>query len=190
MSHQFKPGDLALIVSKNTKETNIGRVVRLIESMGSPKEYEWEGLLYVNTKGCQVWLIEVEGAALQTGCTLQTSNYEYSYDELRTNEPLSETFTSNLLELGIEPVEIKEGQDHGSLDLGNVSRRCPAIHPFVQVIDDTFNLHTPEFRDLAMKERALDGMLRGAKALAATAYDVIADAELLDRIKKAFRPNE
>lgn len=66
MSHQFKPGDLALIVSKNTKETNIGRVVRLIESMGSPKEYEWEGLLYVNTKGCQVWLIEVEGAALQT----------------------------------------------------------------------------------------------------------------------------
>ncbi|RKN84174.1 M20 family metallopeptidase [Paenibacillus ginsengarvi] len=134
-------------------------------------------------------LLCAEGAALQTGCTLQTSNYEYSYDELRTNEPLSETFTSNLLELGIQPGEIKEGQDHGSLDLGNVSRRCPSIHPFVQVIDETFNLHTPEFRDLSMKERALDGMLLGAKALAATAYDVVVDSELLRRIKMAFRPN-
>lgn len=128
-----------------------------------------------------------EGAALQTGCTLNVSNYEYSYDELITNEPLSETFTGNLLELGIRPEQIHEGQDHGSLDLGNVSRRCPAVHPYVKVIDEHHSLHTPEFRDLAMTERALEGMLVGAGALAATAYDAITVPGLMDRIKQAFR---
>lgn len=127
-----------------------------------------------------------EGAALQTGCTLAVSNYEYSYDELRTNEPLSETFTANLTALGVEADRIHEGRDHGSLDLGNVSRRCPAIHPFVQVIDETHMLHTPEFRDLAMTDRALDGMLLAAKALAATAYDAMVEPGLMARIKRAF----
>lgn len=128
-----------------------------------------------------------EGAAMQTGCTLKTSNYEYSYDELRTNEPLSEAFTANLLSLGVPAEQIHEGQDHGSLDLGNVSRRCPAIHPFVQVIDAPHRLHTPEFRDLAMTERAMDGMVLAAKALAATACDVIADERLLQTVRQAFR---
>ncbi|PYI55851.1 M20 family metallopeptidase [Paenibacillus flagellatus] len=127
-----------------------------------------------------------EGAALQTGCTLKVSNYEYSYDELRTNEPLSDAFTRNLNELGVPLDAIQDGQDHGSLDLGNVSRRCPAIHPFVQVIDESFSLHTPEFRDLAMTERALDGMIVGAKALAATAYDVLAQPGLLARVRESF----
>ncbi|MBD2865171.1 M20 family metallopeptidase [Paenibacillus oceani] len=127
-----------------------------------------------------------EGAALQTGCTLKTSNYEYSYDELRTNEPLSEAFTANLHELGIAADRVFSGQDHGSLDLGNVSRRCPAIHPFVQVVDEPFMLHTPEFRDHAMMNRALDGMILGAKALAGTAYDAVATPGMLERIRLAF----
>lgn len=127
-----------------------------------------------------------EGAALQTGCTLKTSNYEYSYDELRTNEPLSEAFTANLHQLGIPADRVYAGQDHGSLDLGNVSRRCPAIHPFVQVVDEPFMLHTAEFRDHAMMDRALDGMIVGAKALAGTAYDAITTPGMLERIRFAF----
>ncbi|MDF2657712.1 MAG: amidohydrolase [Paenibacillus sp.] len=127
-----------------------------------------------------------EGAALQTGCTLKTSNYEYSYDELRTNEPLSEAFTANLHELGIAADRVFSGQDHGSLDLGNVSRRCPAIHPFVQVVDEPFMLHTPEFRDHAMMNRALDGMILGAKALAGAACDAVATPGMLERIRLAF----
>lgn len=66
MSHQFKPGDLAVIITKNTREANLGRAVRLIESMGFPDEYQWDGKLYVNTTGGQVWLIEVEGEPLET----------------------------------------------------------------------------------------------------------------------------
>jgi amidohydrolase len=130
-----------------------------------------------------------EGAALQTGCTLKTSNYEYSYDELLTNRTLSEAYTKNLLAMGIRQEEIQIGQDHGSLDLGNVSTRCPTIHPYMKVIDEKHLLHTKEFRDLAMKDRALDGMIFTAKVLAATAYDVIADPALLKAIKDEFASN-
>ncbi|MGG1517347.1 M20 family metallopeptidase [Paenibacillus oryzisoli] len=127
-----------------------------------------------------------EGAALQTGCTLKTSNYEYSYDELRTNHTLSDVFTKQLLEMGVKPEEIEIGKDHGSLDLGNVSIQCPTIHPFVKVVGERHMLHTKEFRDLALQEPALDAMIFTAKALAYTAYDVLADPALLASIKEEF----
>jgi amidohydrolase len=128
-----------------------------------------------------------EGAALQTGCTLKISNYEYSYDELISNEVLSGLFTRNLLESGIREDEIQIGKDHGSVDLGNVSRRCPTIHPYIKVTDEKHLLHTKEFRDLAMEERAFEGMLLGAKVLANTAYDVIVNPNLLNDMKVEFR---
>jgi amidohydrolase len=127
-----------------------------------------------------------EGAALQTGAKLTVSNYEFSYDELLTNETLSGVFTRNLVEMGVSESEIQTGQDHGSLDLGNVSLQCPAIHPYVLVVDEKHSLHSREFRDLAMKERAFDGMIFGAKALAATAFDVLSNPELLKHIREEF----
>ncbi|MBY0204881.1 M20 family metallopeptidase [Paenibacillus cucumis (ex Kampfer et al. 2016)] len=127
-----------------------------------------------------------QGAALQTGCKLVTSNYETSYDEMVTNETFSDAFSQNLMELGIPQEEIVSGDDHGSMDIGNVSLRCPAIHPYIRVVDEVHTLHSIEFRDLALQERALDGMILGAKALAATAYDVLSKPELLQAIRKEF----
>ncbi|WP_058302137.1 M20 family metallopeptidase [Gorillibacterium timonense] len=127
-----------------------------------------------------------EGAAMQTGCTLDISNYEYSYDELITNQTLSASFTANLLALGIEEKEVQDGKDTGSLDLGNVSRQCPTIHPYVKVTEEPYLLHTAEFRDAAMLPRALEGMRQGAKALALTAYDVLTQPELLARVKAEY----
>ncbi|WP_123041852.1 M20 family metallopeptidase [Cohnella candidum] len=127
-----------------------------------------------------------EAAALATGCKLTVSNYEYSYDELRTNETLSAAFTANLKEAGIPPEAIRTGNDHGSLDLGNVSLRCPAIHPFIQVVDQPYNLHTVEFRDAAQTGRAYDAMVFGATMLAYTAADVLTDPDLALRIREEF----
>ena len=127
-----------------------------------------------------------EGAALATGCTLEVSNYEFSYDELRTNATLSDTFTAALIELGVPESAIQTGNDHGSLDLGNVSLQCPAAHPYVQVVDQKYLLHSIEFRDAAMTDRAFDGMLLGAKALAAAAYDCASSPEKLKAIREEF----
>lgn len=127
-----------------------------------------------------------EAAALATGSRLVVSNYEYSYDELRTNEALSEAFTSNLIAGGVAPESILPGHDNGSLDLGNVSLRCPAVHGYIQVVDAPYALHSLEFRDAAQLPRAYDGMVLGAKTLALTAYDVLTDGELLSRIRAEF----
>lgn len=127
-----------------------------------------------------------EAAALATGCTVQVSNYEYSYDELRTNRTLSEVYTANLIQAGIVPEDIYDAEDHGSLDLGNVSLKCPAIHPFIKVVGQPYNLHTTEFRDAALTAPAYDAMVFGATMLALTALDVLTNAELLARIREEF----
>lgn len=127
-----------------------------------------------------------EGAALATGCSADVSNYEYSYDELVTNETLSAAFTEALVALGVPEQDILPGSDIGSLDLGNVSLQCPAAHPFVRVVDGGHSLHTAEFRDEAMTERAFDRMVLGAKALAAAAYDCASSPERLAAIREEF----
>ncbi|WP_373230727.1 M20 family metallopeptidase [Cohnella sp.] len=127
-----------------------------------------------------------KAAAIATGCKLTVSNYEYSYDELRTNEPLSEAFTANLISAGIPVEDIRKGHDNGSLDLGNVSLRCPVIHPYIKVVNEPYQLHTLEFRDAAQTDTAYDAMVFGATMLAQTACDVLTDEELLLRIKKDF----
>lgn len=127
-----------------------------------------------------------EAAALATGSTVTVSNYEYSYDELRTNEALSAIFTANLIEAGVPPEKIHDAEDHGSLDLGNVSLRCPAIHPFVPVVDQPYNLHTIEFRDAAQLQPAYDAMVFGGTMLALTAYEVLTNEELRTRVREEF----
>ncbi len=127
-----------------------------------------------------------EAAGIASGCKLTVSNYEYSYDELRTNETLSDAFTVNLIANGIAAEDIRIGHDNGSLDLGNVSLRCPVIHPYIKVVNEPYQLHTIEFRDAAQTDTAYDAMVFGATMLAYTAYDVLTDAALLRRIKEEF----
>ena len=127
-----------------------------------------------------------QGAALATGARLETSFYELSYDDLITNEALSNVFTNNMIELGVDPNEIHEKGDGGSLDMGNVSQVCPSIHPYIKICDQPYVCHTIEFRDAAMTEPAFDGMILGAKTLAYTAYDVLTNTDLLNQIKAEF----
>ncbi|XID92912.1 M20 family metallopeptidase [Paenibacillaceae bacterium WGS1546] len=127
-----------------------------------------------------------EAAAIATGCSVSAGNYEYSYDELRTNEALSDAFTANLIASGVPEDEIHDGHDNGSLDLGNVSLRCPAAHPYIKIADEPYELHTPEFRDAAQQPQAYEAMVFGATMLAFTACDVLTDASLRQRIKAEF----
>ncbi len=127
-----------------------------------------------------------EGAALQTGCRVEISNYEYSYDELITNRTLSEAFSQNLMANGVQREEIQSGKDAGSLDLGNVSVRCPAIHPYVKVTDEKHELHSVGFRDRAQEPQALEAMLFTATVLAETAFDVMTNPTLLQQIRSEF----
>lgn len=129
-----------------------------------------------------------KGAALATGARLETSNYEFSYDEMRTNEPLSDLFTDSLVSLGIPEAEIQTERDGtGSIDMGNVSLRCPAIHPYVKISDTAVNGHTHEFREAALSDRGFEGMMTGAKALALTGFKLLSDPDSLQAVKQGFQ---
>ncbi|MGG0464875.1 M20 family metallopeptidase [Priestia aryabhattai] len=128
------------------------------------------------------------GAALATGTKLKISNYEFSYDDMQTNQTLSEVYTNNLISLGVSEQSITEDQgDHGSLDMGNVSQVVPAIHPYIQICDDYFVCHTHEFREAALSEQGREAMILGAKTMALTGYDVLTNQTLIQKIKEEFK---
>ncbi|MBX9971211.1 M20 family metallopeptidase [Priestia aryabhattai] len=127
------------------------------------------------------------GAALATGTKLEISNYEFSYDDMQTNQTLSDVYTNNLISLGVSEQSITEDQgDHGSLDMGNVSQVVPAIHPYIQICDDYFVCHTHEFREAALSEQGREAMILGAQTMALTGYDVLTNQTLLKKIKEEF----
>lgn len=128
-----------------------------------------------------------EGAALATGTKLTISNYEFSYDELVTNENLSDLFTENLVGLGIKPEEIHAKTEGGSSDIGNVSVQIPAIHPYFKICDEPYACHTNEFREAALSEQGREGMIVAAKALALTGYDLLTKPEVLEKVKQEFQ---
>ncbi|WP_404450311.1 M20 family metallopeptidase [Sutcliffiella horikoshii] len=128
-----------------------------------------------------------EGAALMTGATMRMSNYELSYDNMVTNETLSDIFTEQLISLGVESGEIVENRDgSGSLDMGNVSLVVPSIHPYIKICNELYSCHTTEFRDAALSEQGKEAMILGAKAMATTAYELLTKQELLIKIKEEF----
>lgn len=119
-----------------------------------------------------------EGAALMTGATLEMERYELPYDDLNTNETLSEMFNNNLRELGI--TDIKEAKaTGGSSDIGNVSHVAPTIHPYIGITDCPIVGHSVEMANATTTSKAHDRLLISALAMAYTGHDVIVRNESL-----------
>ena len=119
-----------------------------------------------------------EGAALMTGATLEMERYELPYDDLNTNETLSEMFNNNLRELGI--TDIKEAEaTGGSSDIGNVSHVAPTIHPYIGITDCPMVGHSVEMANATTTSKAHDRLLIAALAMAYTGHDIIVRNESL-----------
>ncbi|WYP27867.1 M20 family metallopeptidase [Alkalihalobacillus sp. FSL W8-0930] len=127
-----------------------------------------------------------KGAALATGARLEYSFYEFSYDDMNTNDALSSLYTANALELGVSKDQIKVEEDGGSLDMGNVSQVVPSIHPYVKITDNGADYHTHEFREAALSDEGFEGLILGAKSMALTGYDLLTKPELLQKVKDEF----
>jgi len=127
-----------------------------------------------------------KGAALMTGAALDISNYEISYDDMNTNKTLSESFTANLKYLGVADIHPARSS-YGSIDMGNVSNKVPAIHPYISISDAPLVAHTVEFRDATKSEKAHWALIKGASSLALTGYDILTDKKLLNKVKEEFK---
>jgi amidohydrolase len=126
--------------------------------------------------------------AAATGAELELRWGEADYLDIRYNQPLAEAFRANAEQLGrvFFPYDKLPATLQGSTDMGNVSQRIPSIHPMLASAPVHCTIHHPEFAKWAGSELGDAAAIDGAKALAMTALDYLADAELRERTRAFF----
>ncbi|MGW6864820.1 amidohydrolase [Streptomyces sp. NPDC054901] len=121
------------------------------------------------------------GVAAATGTTVEVTRLGRGYAHFRDNDVLSDRFSEHIARCDIQLGQPLGGVFLGSSDIGDVSCRVPAIHPFVAILGEDASDHTPEFARAAASDRGREVMLAAAEALACTAADVLTDARLSAR---------
>ena len=126
--------------------------------------------------------------AAATGADVEVVWGGADYLEIRFNRPLAESFRANAEKLGREffPIDKLPTSLQGSTDMGNVSHRVPSIHPMLASAPLHCTIHNAEFEKWAGSETGDETALDGAKALAMTAIDYLADADLRARARTWF----
>src|SRR5215472_3764970 len=129
-----------------------------------------------------------EAGALATGCRLELKWGDCDYLDLKTNWPMAEAFERNAATLGREftPAKSLPPGYAGSTDMGNVSHRVPSIHPMLSVAPPGVIIHNPEFARWAASPAGDNAVIDGAKSLAMTALDLMADAVKLEAARADF----
>jgi metal-dependent amidase/aminoacylase/carboxypeptidase family protein len=125
-----------------------------------------------------------KGAAKATGATHSFKLTGHSYRALRPNATLADCFRKHIEKLGYTD-EVHSG-GMGSTDMGDVSWKIPAIHPFIRITEEPTPGHTRAFADAARSTLGRKGMLASAKALAATSIDVLSSQALYNKVKQEF----
>ncbi|WP_422746252.1 M20 family metallopeptidase [Mycobacterium sp. WMMD1722] len=118
-----------------------------------------------------------EAGALATGCTVTVTPESKPYAEFRTDDGLLATYVRRAEQLGRR---FSTGADslmnRASTDMGNVSQRIPAIHPYIGIDSLPAVNHQPEFAAAAVTPAADRAAVDGALALALTLLDAASDA--------------
>jgi amidohydrolase len=132
---------------------------------------------------------EVERAAHaiaeSTGCQLEVRQTDNTYDDMLTNEVLARRFKAHLSEMGIETVDSPRS-NKGSLDMGNVSRVVPSIHPMIRVAGPETPLHSAGFAEATTSPEAETSLLQAVRALALTGGDALRDSTLRAEASREF----
>ena len=131
----------------------------------------------------------IDAAALATGTTADvTWDVCPPYLPVRSNRPLAAQYAMNVSDRGrqVLPEGIAPSEFAGSTDLGNVSVRVPSIHPLLGIAPAEVIIHSVDFADWAVSERADAATLDGAIGLARTAADYLGDADLRAAVGKDF----
>ena len=130
------------------------------------------------------------GAATASGARLEYRWGDIRYAPLRNNLTLAQLFTQNMQFLGRKVEALDPSKAFGSTDMGNVSRLVPSIHPFVAIAPVEVVVHSPQFALAAASEAGIQGLLDAAKALAMTVVDLVANPEIVIKVKEEFEQNK
>jgi len=129
-----------------------------------------------------------EGAALATGARVKVTKRKL-YGGMKINEPLVELMWNNYRALGVDLADWREsirGMPMASTDFGDVSQRTPAACSYIKIAGEGTPGHSRDFADASVTPEGLDAMITGAKALAMTLVDLLADPENVRRARGYF----
>jgi len=126
-----------------------------------------------------------KGAGIATRTTVKIRNFEQSFDDMLSNTAGESLLADVYQELGLEIS--KELPGHGSSDIGNVSHRCPALHPYLAITRPGVGLHTRDFAAAVKGEKAHQAIIDGAKILALTALRVFHEETTRKAIAEDFQ---
>ena len=119
------------------------------------------------------------------GCGVSFEPTDEPYDELVTNKTMAAVFAGHLEEWGITVLNGPR-PNKGSLDMGNVSRVVPSLHPFISICDRIIPSHSEEFARATISKLGEDALMIAVRALALTGLDLLTRADLLEAVKKEF----
>ncbi len=130
------------------------------------------------------------GAATASGARLEYKWGDIHYAPLRNNLTLAQLFSQNMQSLGRKMKLSDPSKAFGSTDMGNVSQLVPSIHPSVAIAPMEVVTHSPQFASAAASEAGIRGLLDAAKALSMTVVDLVANPEIVAKVKEEFRQNK
>jgi amidohydrolase len=130
------------------------------------------------------------GAATASGARLEYRWGNIRYAPLRNNLTLAQLFTQNMQSLGRKVEALDPNKAFGSTDMGNVSQLVPSIHPFVAIAPVEVVAHSLQFASAAASEAGIQGLLDAAKALAMIVVDLVANPEIIIKVKEEFEQNK
>ena len=125
------------------------------------------------------------GAALTTGTEVTWRNYEASFKDMLPNQAAEELLEGLFAEFGIPVTEIEGFM--GSSDVGDVSYKCPAVQPEMDICGRNVEAHTREFAEATTTEIAHEALRSGAKIIARSALEVLLDEKLRERMWEDYR---
>jgi len=128
-----------------------------------------------------------EGAALSTGCSVEVEWANHAYADMRDSQVLLQAYLANASIVGrVVQRPSSDSMVVGSTDMGNVSYLTASIHPMIQVAPHGVPIHTAKFAEYARGEEGDRAVIDGAKMLAMTALDLLADKHLKDDVAREF----
>ena len=127
-----------------------------------------------------------EAAAMATGTKVEVKA-EGGYKNMINNYSMARRYSAHSESLGVRTPEAPSDLPTGSTDMGDISHAMPAIHPtFAIAHRGEGSCHEDRFVAHADSRQGYDAMIRVAKALAMTAYDLLADPEFLKAAKAEY----
>lgn len=126
----------------------------------------------------------VKGSALQTGCTSSMKLYQNLVENMVLTPSLDAINEKYITELGNTVKHVEDVVMPGSSDVGNISQVVPTIQPHISITDVQIAGHSQDMVNASCSQKAMDAIVKGAKALAFTALELFENPEELVKVKE------